>query len=322
MRGSAVYQILQIWKLSGIDQIGTSRHEAKDAARTALSDKHLNATPHRIALNTGIHSYGTADAYRDVWISILRHSKEFDGTKDIERLTGEQVASFLRSKIESGVAYATYQQYAAASQKLGVALQRYSAITGTGRTYDFASAIKDASAGRESLKKFSGTRAYNNPQSVIAAITNPDHRLAATLQYSCAARVSDIALIKHNQLLGISKDLVTGEDKGTISAQSKGGRVANYLTDIPTYRHLEKIIEERGEFRINADDYRHSIRDAAHAVGETYMGKGSHGLRWNRASEKCEEGIRHGMHYSQALASTALALNHSRTSITEHYRGK
>src|SRR5690242_11660011 len=112
MRGSTIYQVMTVW--SAIDQIGNSRHDAKIAARAELAAKGQAATPHNIGKVLGIHSYKTADAYRDVWVGIMKHAKAAHGMKDIERLTGEYVAGFLHAKVAAGIRYATFQQYAAA----------------------------------------------------------------------------------------------------------------------------------------------------------------------------------------------------------------
>jgi len=325
MRGSPVYQITQLWQQSGINCIGTSRHAAKAAARSECQAGGINATPHLIGARTGIFSYGTADAYRDVWIAILKHARELDGTRNAELLTGDHAASFLRQKVANssdgkpGVAFATYQQYAAAAQKLAVALQYYSDRQGTGRSYDFSVAIREVSAiASATLARFSGSRAYRDPSAVIQAIDIPDHQLAARLQYTSGARVSEIALVRPSQLLGMRNDPVTGEERGCIRAQGKGGRIAHHLTDPETYRTLSELVQLRGEFRIDKDCYRDSLRQACVVTDERYSG--THGFRWNRAAERVDEAMSHGLTYDQALACTAELLLHSRTAITEHYR--
>lgn len=317
MRGSPVYQVQQLWQHSGINRIGTSRHAAKLDVRQLLLASNQSAAPHQIAKQLGVHSYGTADTYRDVWVAILKHARDYHGIRDIEKLKGEHVASFLLSKVEAGVSYATYQQYAAATQKLGVALQCYTKDAAPGR-FDFSSAVAEISIlAKSSLERFSGVRAYQEPQRVIAAISDRDHRLAAQLQLTSGARVSEIALIKPEQLLGISKDPVTGQERGYIHTRGKGGRVNRHHTSPVAYKELELRIAEFGQFRIDKSDYRQSIKIACADVGCRYTG--SHGFRWNRAAERHAECMAHGMTYTQALAEVALMLSHGRTSISEHY---
>ena len=143
MRGSPVYQIMQLWQKSGINQIGTSRHAAKAGARLEIAAHGGKGSSHDIAQRVGIHSYGTADAYRDVWIAILKHARNLDGTRDVEMLSNKHITSFLAHKVADGVKHATYQQYAAAAQKLAVALTGYAKKCGTGQNYSFEQAIKD-----------------------------------------------------------------------------------------------------------------------------------------------------------------------------------
>jgi len=123
MRGSIVGQVQALYRLSGISQIGCSKHRAKELARSSGAK-----TWHEIGKRLGIYSYSTADAYRDVWKQVLSFAKREFGVKDIEKLNAEIVHSFLHSKIEQSVSKRTFQQYAAAVEKLEVALNKYSEV--------------------------------------------------------------------------------------------------------------------------------------------------------------------------------------------------
>jgi len=123
MRGSVKWQVNTI--LSTIKQIGTSRHEVKQQAQYS--------NPHELAKQTGIHSYKTLDTYRNVAQSLLEYAKTELGIKDIEKLNGEVVRSFLESKIQEGVSYNTLKTYTAAIGKLEVALEHYN-----GNTYNLS----------------------------------------------------------------------------------------------------------------------------------------------------------------------------------------
>ena len=110
MRGSTVYQVQQVFE--AVNEIGHSKHQAKESARGQGAK-----TWHQIGKQIGIYSYGTADAYRDVWRSCLEFSKENLGNKDIEKLSGAAVRAFLDSKIDEGIAHSTFGQYSAACEK-------------------------------------------------------------------------------------------------------------------------------------------------------------------------------------------------------------
>jgi hypothetical protein len=319
MRGSAVFQVQALWRESGINQIGQSRHDAKNAVRSELAERGLSVSAQNISQSTGIHSYNSADAYRGVWIAIMRHAKSQYGIKNIEKLSGEHVASFLNSKVAEGVRYATFQQYAAAGEKLAVALNGYAEIKATGERYDFTGSIKEIrQQAQVSLERFTGSRAYENPSAVIAAIANADHRLAAQLQLSSGARVSGVALIRENQLKGIVPDPVSGKTLGCYEVRGKGGKITMHFADVSIYKALEIRIASQGHFSVDKNAYRDSIRQGCVATGSNYSG--SHGFRWNFASERFDQCMKSGRTYEQALAQVAREMSHERVGITEHYR--
>ena len=124
--GSIVYQVQEIWKRSGLDKIGESKHVAKEEARQELKASEQPSNWHTVGKKVGIYSHATADAYRDVWVLAGKFAKAEFGIKNMERqLTGEHIRAFLESKIADDVAHATLLQYSAALEKLEVALNRY-----------------------------------------------------------------------------------------------------------------------------------------------------------------------------------------------------
>ncbi|MEW6296099.1 MAG: hypothetical protein AB1467_07500, partial [Candidatus Diapherotrites archaeon] len=98
-------------------QIGESKHAAKEQARDAGAK-----TWHQVGKRIGIHSYATADKYREVARCCFSFAKENFGVKNIENLEGRHVVAFLQSKIGQEAAHATIQLYAAACEKLEAAL--------------------------------------------------------------------------------------------------------------------------------------------------------------------------------------------------------
>src|SRR6266567_1082352 len=150
MRGSIVYQVQQVFQ--AVNEIGASKHAAKEEARAEGA-----ATWHQVGKELGVYSYSTADAYRDVWRACLSHAKANLGIRDIEKLSGEAVRAFLASKVDQGVARATFGQYAAACEKLEVALNRYAEQYGTGQEYLFSSDIQAARDAAVNLERFEGS---------------------------------------------------------------------------------------------------------------------------------------------------------------------
>jgi len=231
------------------------------------------------------------------------------GEKDMEKLTSEHIQSFLQSKIEAGVAHATYQQYAAAAQKLESALNGFAAHKGTGRTYDFQAAISAAGLSAKGLQRFEGARAYDRPNALITQLT-PAHQIAAKIQYEGGARVREAARIRADQLVGNGKIHID-------SVGAKGGKARDIRVSAETYRHLQNHISQHGTFKINYNQYRHDLRQAAEKTDQAYQG--SHGLRWNYAQERMVELQKAGETYEQGLTRVSGEMGHIRADITEHY---
>jgi integrase len=310
MRGSPVYQVQQLFEKSGINQIGESKHQAKEAARADGAK-----TWHDLGKNLGIHSYATADAYRAVWREVLRESRAEYGVRDIEKLTGEHVQHFLEGKIAQGVSMATFRQYAAACEKLEVALNMYAERNNTGNTYRFSEAIETARGDARELRRFEGSRAYENPTALIREIAEPEHRLCASIQYEGGARIREAGLIRPDQLRGMDGN------RGTIHIDrvgAKGGKEREIHVSRETYERLQDHIARHGVFQIDDQDkYRQSLKAAAERTGQEYHG--SHGLRWNFAQERMDYHMNHGLSYEASLVAVSDEMGHVRGDITEHY---
>jgi hypothetical protein len=310
VRGSTVYQVQQIFKV--VNEIGVSKHEAKAHARAEGA-----ATWHQIGKELGIHSFSTADSYRDVWRSCVDHAKETAGIRDIEKLSGQAVKAFLVSKVEQGVAHSTFGQYAAALEKLEVALNRYAVQYGTGREYAFSTEIQTARDAAVNLERFEGSRAYSDPDRLVAAVEREPHSLAAVLQREGGARISEINHVAMAQLRGVREDPRTGELKGWVEVQGKGGKVREIGVSPETYSRLEKVVSGGQRFEFDKDTYRADLKEAAAKTGQDY--EGSHGLRWSWAQERHAKLQEAGMTYEQSLTQVSEDMGHQRGDITEHY---
>jgi integrase len=312
LRGTTFKQIERLYERSGINAIGASKHDAKEVAREGGAQ-----TWQEIGREVRIYSYGTADTYRDVWRSALDFAKSEHGIKDVEKLTPEAVQGYLESRVEQGVAHSTYQKEAAALAKLEQTLNRYSEAHDRGNTYDFRSAIAETRAEAHTLSKFDSSRAYEDARGLVAAVSDRDHQITAAVQLESGSRIHEASLIKPDQLQGYRPDPTTGDQRGVIAYQGKGGKVGEHLVRPETYRAIEQRISERGEYRIGKDAYRDSLKAAAAATGQEYTG--SHGLRWSYAQERFAQIQEHGDSYEKALAQVSQEMGHVRASITEHY---
>ena len=320
MRGSLHSQITGIWKQSGINQIGESRHLHKQEAREIGA-----RGAHEIGQNVGISSYNTAKAYLSTWHQLADYVRSEHKLRDIERLEPEMVREFLAAKAEIGCSWQTLTGDGAALNKLAVALTQYSErmaerFNREAAVYNFRDMVDSArDAYRDILDRFTDSRQYQNPNILFDSFKDPGHRLAAHIQLEGGTRIHEASLIKTDQLRGLGNDKFTGRDVGLVQIQGKGGKTITVKISCHTYRELEMHIAQDGHFKIDKDSYRTDLKHAAHSSGQRYSG--SHGLRWNFAQNRMEELQKNGVRFEQALAVVSTEMGHERVSITKHYLG-
>jgi integrase len=282
---------------STIIAFGSSKHEAKIEAREAGA-----RTWHELGKNLLVYSYATADSYRDIAKEAFAFAKENYNIKDITKLESQHINAFLESKVEANVKYSTFQKYAAAMEKLELALSRF-----TGKEYNF-----DLSETRELaqqiLQKTDAHRAYENPKAVINAIENSTYRTLAQAQLESGARVSELNHLKLSQF-----------KENTIQVQGKGGKIRELELSKQTYNELKSLVlsSENQKLTFNTDAYRNELKNACKATNQEYQG--THGLRWSYAQSKFNELQQQGKTYEQSLSIVSERLGHQRPDITEHY---
>jgi integrase len=320
MRGSIRGQTLHLFNESGINQIGHSKFSAKSSARIALAAEGRGGTSTAIAEKTGIHSFGTRDTYLDKWQELGRFCKQEFKIRDLEKVTTDHVREFLAYKTELGVSYSHWSGYSAAVSKLENALNAYSDKNNRGNTYNFRTAVKELRPdAKAELPRFAGTRNYDNPHTLLDAISNLTHQLVGRIQHESGLRIAGATNINTGQLMGLAKDAITGKVVGLIDYKGKGGKLGRAQVNPETYRKLTDHIKKQGELKVSGDSYRTSLKTAAQATGQEY--NGSHGLRWNFAQERFAELQKSGVSYEKALGEVSRELGHNRINITEHYLG-
>lgn len=312
MRGNINYQVQQLY--GTVAAIGESKHDAKTSAR---ENGAVGAA--EIAKETGIYSYATGDAYRDVWRAVGEFAKAEYGIKDMERINGEVAAAYLNSKIEEGITRATFNQYAAAVDKMETALNRFASQNETGNTYKFELADVRQVAASELGQCNHEARAYNNPSELYGNIDDKQHALAARIQHESGGRVKEVSQIKEGQLKGLQTDRITGELKGKIEVDGKGGKIRELQVSPAAYAALKAAIAANdGVFKVaDYKAYVAALEKSAGKTGQDY--NGSHGLRWNFAQNRMQELQAHGLTYEQALQQVSHEMGHERSDITEHY---
>jgi len=318
MRGSIGHQMTHIFEASGINQIGESKHQARNEARETLEVNGESATSANVASQTGIYSYGTAETYLDKWVECGKYAKEEFGIRNMEELSSEHIRSYLESKIEADVAYSTFQGNAAALEKLESALNMYSDKYDRGNEYSFKSAVSDTrSTASAELARFDGNRAYDDPRALISALTDSNHQLAASVQLESGVRVNEASKITADQLRGIAQDSHTGKSVGQFDFTGKGGKENIGQMAPETYERLVAYIAEHGSFQISADQYREDLKGAAERTDQQY--NATHGLRWNFAQDRVQELQEHGCGLLEAKGIVSQEMGHNRVEITDHY---
>ena len=260
-------------------------------------------TWHELGKSLDIYSYNTADSYRDIAKEAFTFAKENFGIKDITRIEAQYIQSYLESKIEQGVKYSTFQKYAAACEKLEMALSRFA-----NQKYDF-NLTEVRELAQNVLVRTDAHRAYSNPIKVINAIENSTYRTIAQAQLESGARVSELNHLKISQF----------KENQAIEVQGKGGKIRDLQLSEKTYSELKSLVlgSENQKLTFNTDSYRNELKAACEKAGETY--NGTHGLRWSYAQSTFAKLQQQGKTYEESLSIVSQKMGHERSDITEHY---
>ncbi len=303
MRGNINYQVHEVFKQ--IICFGESKHQAKELARANGAK-----TWHEVGKQINVYSYKSADQYRDIAKELMSYAKKEFNVQDIEKISSEHIQSYLESKIADGIKYSTFQKYAAALEKLEVALNKYAQDRQTNNKYNFdIKAVRKQAS--EVLEKTQVTRAYENPKSLIENIPNGDYKIIAQAQYEGGFRVSELNRMSQKNFIG---------DNMFFVISGKGGKDREVALSRETYNSLKALLDKAGsdnKFKFDMDKYRETLKEAAARTNQEYTG--SHGLRWNFAQEKFMYLQKQGKTYEESLQTVSNLLGHERPDITEHY---
>jgi len=305
MRGSVYYQSANLISILFVEGV-------KKTERVNKTHPHYQC----------IASYKTAKAYRDVWENFFHYLREHWKIKDPVLITGEMVASYMEYKAEYHVSKQYLEKISSAMGKLEIALKRYTLSKyGESGEYDFSirQDVLDTSRDLKLVADNYHNRTYKHPHILIASLSIPEHRLAATMQFEGGARIEGVGLIKPDQLHGIRFDPITNTDKGVIFTKEKGGKEGDVLVSTLTYNRLLHYFKTNKRFKIDRQKYSYDIRATCEQMGMTP--EGSHGLRWNFTKRRMMEYAKAGYTYEQSLQAVSWEMKHNRANITEHYLG-
>lgn len=310
MQGSVDWQVREVFK--SVENIGTSKHAAKEVARAAGAKTWAD-----MGQKIGVHGYKTYDLYRSTAKACFEFVRAEYGLRDLTRIEPQHIQAFLVDKINSGISRATYDQYAAALNKLQLALNTYSESKSLEKTYNFDLKQVSQLASHALGARNDVSRAYRDSMKVVVNVAGK-YGLTAHIQREGGTRIDEISRLRADQLRGLRPDPHSEKMKGWIEVKGKGGKIREIGVSPETYARLEKAIAEGGgRFRTNEGNYREALKTAARATDQKY--EGSHGLRWNWAQERHQELQQLGLTYEQSLTIVSKEMGHERSDITCHY---
>jgi len=316
MRGGINYQVNQIFINSGIFTPGLSKHSEKIIAR-----ENGAKTWKELGKELNIYSYSSAETYKKVWHDFAQWSKS-TGLKDIIQVKAEHIKGYLETRIADGIKYSTFEKECSALTKFESALNMYCEKSNLSNNYNFGSVINETkNEAKEVLDRSLQSRAYENPKILIENIRNEKYKTIASIQYEGGARINEVWRIEQEDLKGLREDPFSGEIKGWIKVEGKGGKEREIFVSEKTYIQIQNFLSKEENLHFDKDEYREALRDAANISEQDYTG--SHGLRWNFAQDRMEElSEKTDMTYEEKLQEVSWEMGHERADITEHYLGK
>lgn len=338
MRGSVTGQLNHIYRDSGIDKIGKSKHEADIKIREQLkAEGNPNPSKSEVAARRDIYGKDTRDDYLQVWKELLNDQKAEYGKLDADKITPDDIERFLNEKIERGVARATIQHDASALAKLQKAMNDLAKREGRDTRHDWKETLQAArNRAIKELDKDHFDRSYREPKTLIENIQRDDHCLVAKIQLEGGARVHEASKIQAHQLAGIQTTR-QGQQVGVYCVHGKNGKIRAITVSPATYRELEAFVEAKGQLVVDYDRYRDGLKAAALASGQYQVIKikgrtsgqpktvqdwgGTHGLRYNYAQKSYRQHIEGGMAEKEALSRVSYEMGHNRADITRLYLG-
>ena len=287
---------------SGADEIGSNVTRGEE---TRAAIEHGATGRHAIASQTGIHSSLTLDRYKSTWRAYLSYCRAEGYGKDPRSYGPETVQDYLAHRIEDGCSSNTLQS-------IGSALSKWATMAdkayGGDRFATWAKPISEArSLGRQVCPRLDQeTRAFRDPQAVIAAMPDFRARLAATIQLETGLRSMNVCKLQLNP-------------DGSLFVRSKAGFTCPHFA-IPTNisRELRELADSNGKVNlIGYKPYIAQIQAACAATGEKYTG--SHAFRHCYAQVRYAELRGQGLSVDRAKLQVSEELFHHRLDVVDKY---
>jgi len=209
----------------------------------------------------------------------------------------------------------------------------------TSSKYDFSkrspevkAALKNRVAGR--YPWLGHGRGYEEPEPLIAAISNPDFCLAARIQFEGGARAEGVGFPRSEfsksaltieSLGGIQEDLYFGDGRlvGVVRTTEKGGFRSEHYVTPATYSDLELYIQLNGRLAGNYRAYLAALEKAARLTGQHLARRGTHGLKHNFAYHFLQDALAAGKSHASAMTELSRRCAHHRADVAvTHYAAR
>ena len=291
---------------SGIVQIGTSRHDAKQERYNDLSNAGQKADSHAVNQTIGITSYASLHKFQG---NITRFGKwcfSNEGMNNLNQIKPDTVTKFLRELCDCEYAKNTAQSYASSLEKMAVMLDQV-CPTSTPRSETWHEAIQSCKAEIADCPVNNEPRAYADPNAMIDALDSPQLQLVATMQLEYGLRIADATKIDAGKIEG---NILTVEN-------SKNGQDLKVELRPETIEKINALADPDGKISIKQSEYRSELQEACESTGQKW--NGTHGLRHNYAQDRMDTLTSEGKTWTQALYIVSEEMGHHRVDITLTY---
>lgn len=275
--------------------------------------------------NPFLRSYASADKFTRVnnqFLGYIRTNYKAE-VKALWDIKPEMVASYVQTQLieKYGMARQTLQQHSSLIGKLEIGIKEFLGYKNT----DFGR--KEIASGRwlanQVALELPGSEhhtAYKNTDSLISNLLKSEDKVFAAAQVEGGFRFAELQKLSLKNLKDITTDGVTGEERGIIHVQGKGGRERDCLVSSSTYERISSIIEDNGKFKVDYTNYLYDLQQASQKSNLAYSG--NHALRYDFCQNRYDEYLKAGYSDDEALVNVSHEMGHDRIEQTEVYLGR
>ena len=292
-------QLSRAINASGINQIGQSRFQLK----SELSEDSKGS--HDLNSKIGITSYASMDKFQTNTRVFAKFC--FDsGLNNLNQIKPEHVSAFLNRLCDLDYAKNSVQSYASTLEKFAIVLDKVDPLPNRHESWHAAiEGCRDRIG--ECVEKDKDTRAFENPQAVVEAISDPILRFCAHISLDYGLRIGDTTKIKFDQLEG-SVILVDNSKNGQdLHVRLSGNDIAQ----------MRGLVAEYGTLCVKQGVYNAALKEAVAECGENWTG--SHAFRHNFAQIKVDNLVNQGYSLHEAKCIVSELMGHHRPEIIDVY---